>query len=163
MHTRILTYTQVLPAPPDVVFRFFESPENLARITPRWLDFRILTPLPIEMKKGTILDYTIRWLGIRLRWRTLITAYEPPRCFVDEQIKGPFSFWHHTHQFEDSGTGTKMTDIVRYVLPFGFLGDLVHPFVVRPQLKKIFDHRRMVIALLPESDANARVPRERAE
>jgi ligand-binding SRPBCC domain-containing protein len=143
-------------APPDTahpasaveVFAFFESAENLAHITPPSLGFRILTPAPITMKVGTVIDYTIRWLGIPVRWRTLITTYQPPDLFVDEQIRGPYSLWHHTHRFEDVPEGTLMNDEVHYCLPFGPIGDLTHGLVVKRRLGYIFDYRAMVIGKL---------------
>ena len=146
IHT--LERKQQLPMKPREVFPFFESPGNLARITPPWLNFRILTPGPIEMKVGTVIDYTIRWMGIRVRWKTLITSHEPPWKFVDEQIKGPYSLWHHTHQFLEIPSGTEMTDRVRYVLPGGLIGDVAHALVVRRQLNGIFDYRAEAISKL---------------
>lgn len=141
-----LTRTQVLPATPSQVFRFFENPENLATITPDWLTFRILTPQPLEMKAGALIDYTIRWMLLTVRWRTLVTTYAPPVSFVDEQVRGPYSFWHHTHLFRAVREGTEMVDTVRYVLPLGLLGHLAHRMLVRRQLEEIFDYRARVIA-----------------
>jgi hypothetical protein len=135
-----------LPVPPDEAFRFFDRPENLADVTPAELGFRILTPSPIAMKEGALIDYTIRVLGMPVRWTTLITSYDPPRGFVDQQLRGPYSFWHHTHAFRAVDGGTEMTDTVRYLLPFGPLGALAHSVAVRRQLEGIFDHRSRVIA-----------------
>jgi ligand-binding SRPBCC domain-containing protein len=135
-----------LPVPPDEAFRFFDRPENLADVTPAELGFRILTPSPVAMKEGALIDYTIRVLGMPVRWTTLITAYDPPRGFVDQQLRGPYSFWHHTHAFRAVDGGTEMTDTVRYLLPFGPLGALAHAVAVRRQLEGIFDHRSRVIA-----------------
>jgi len=109
------------------VFLFFSNAENLAVLTPPFLGFRILTPLPIHMEKGTLIEYELRILGIPTRWTTLITTYEAPHRFVDQQLKGPYSFWHHTHEFEAIEGGVRMTDTVRYVMPFGLLGACVHP------------------------------------
>ncbi len=158
MKTHTLERRQILAAPPGEVFAFFESPENLARITPPWLDFRILTPRPIHMKTGTVIDYTVRWLGVPVRWRTLITSYEPGRRFVDEQITGPYSLWHHTHEFEAGEGGTAMTDRVVYMMPFGPLGELAHELMVRRQLEEIFDYRAGVIGriLRPGGEGGAR-------
>ncbi len=142
----VLERRQFLPVPPEAAFRFFDRPENLAEITPAELGFRILTPSPIAMKEGTLIDYTIRVLGIPVRWTTLITSYDPPRGFVDQQLKGPYSYWHHTHAFRAVDGGTEMTDTVRYLLPFGPLGNLVHALAVRRQLERIFEHRSRVIA-----------------
>ncbi len=147
-----LRRSQLIPLPRSEVFAFFESAENLAHITPPSLGFRILTPLPITMKVGTVIDYTIRWLGFPVRWRTLITTYEPPDLFVDEQINGPYSLWHHVHRFEDIPEGTLMSDEVRYSLPFGLLGDVVHGLLVKRQLEHIFDYRAMVIGRLPDEE-----------
>ncbi len=128
------------------VFRFFQSPENLARITPPWLSFRVLTPPPVEMKQGALIDYTIQWMGISVRWKTMITEYAPPYRFVDQQMRGPYSLWHHTHMFVEREDGTDMTDEVQYVLPLGVLGNLAHVFLVRRQLENIFSYRAKAIA-----------------
>ena len=136
---------QRVPHPRDAVFAFFAQPENLARITPPWLGFRILTPPPLVMREGALIDYEIRLGTWPTRWRTLITACDPPHRFVDEQLAGPYSFWHHTHEFVGDGGGTLIRDHLRYVLPFGPLGDLVHALAVRRQIDRIFDHRRRVI------------------
>jgi uncharacterized protein len=144
----LLVRKQKLQYPREYVFSFFKNPENLASITPDSLGFKILTPSPIEMRVGTLIDYAIRWLGMPVRWRTLITTFQPPACFVDEQIKGPYSFWHHTHIFEESAGGCAMVDEVRYVLPFGIVGEAIHGLFVRYQLERIFDYRAHVIEKL---------------
>jgi ligand-binding SRPBCC domain-containing protein len=146
MSIQTILREQTLDRPPEAVFPFFASPENLAIITPAWLGFRILTPLPLEVRRGSLIDYTIRWMGIPVRWRTLITEYQPPWKFVDQQIKGPYLFWHHEHAFEAAAGGTRMTDRVTYFLPFGAMGDLAHRFLVRRQLEEIFDYRAASIA-----------------
>ena len=140
-----LNITQQIDAPLEKVFDFFSKPENLAEITPSKLGFNILTPSPIVMEKGTLIDYTIKLFGIPIRWRTLITAYNPPKKFVDEQLKGPYSFWHHTHTFEAIDQGVEMKDIVRYSIPFGVLGRILHFLWIKNDLKKIFNHRKKVI------------------
>src|SRR5512140_3764583 len=143
-----LTRTQVVPLPRSRVFPFFQAPENLERITPSSLGFQILTPLPLEMQRGTIIDYAIHLLGLPLRWTTVISSYEPPLRFVDEQLRGPYAFWHHTHEFRSIRGGTELTDTVRYAMPFGPLGRLVHTLFVRRQLEAIFDHRGRIIEKL---------------
>jgi ligand-binding SRPBCC domain-containing protein len=143
IHT--LTRQQFVPAPVADVFKFFSQPENLAKLTPPELGFVILTPSPIEMKAGALIDYTIRVSGMRVRWTTLITAYEPGRSFVDEQLRGPYSFWHHTHRFEEAPGGTLVDDEVRYALPFGPLGGIAHALVVKRRLDSIFEYRTAVI------------------
>lgn len=146
MKLRELRRKLTVAAPLDEVFPFFEQPENLAAITPPSLGFEILTPTPVAMKEGAVVDYVVRVSGLPTRWRTLITTYEPPFRFVDEQILGPYSFWHHTHTFRPaSGGGTELGDVVRYVLPLGPLGDLAHALVVRRQLRGIFEFRRRVL------------------
>ena len=127
------------------VFSFFEKPENLARITPPWLGFRIITPSPVPMHKGIIIEYSIRVMGRRMRWKSLISEYEPPVRFVDEQASGPYAFWSHTHTFITVDGGTLVTDNVRYALPLGVLGSVVHSLVVRRQLEHIFSYRAGVI------------------
>jgi len=140
----------VLPQPRREVFEFFSRPENLAKITPPSMGFEILTPSPIIMRAGTVIDYSVRVMGIRRHWRTLIELYEPPKRFVDIQLVGPYTMWHHEHRFIDNGDSTSIVDTVRYVLPFGFLGQMAHGLVVRPQLEKIFNYRTRVIRELLE-------------
>ena len=135
----------VVPAPIEDVFAFFDRPENLARITPPWLSFQILTPRPIPMHEGAVLDYAIRVGPMPSRWRSMITTYEPPHRFVDEQLLGPYSFWHHTHSFECVEGGTLIRDHVRYLPPPGFLGRIAHALFIRRQLEAIFRYRREVV------------------
>jgi ligand-binding SRPBCC domain-containing protein len=142
----ILRTRQLVTADLETVFPFFARPENLAAITPDWLDFRILTPSPIPMRPGAVVDYLIRLGPVPQRWRTMITTYDPPHVFVDEQLGGPYSFWHHTHRFEAAEGGTLLTDEVRYLLPFGALGELAHRLVIKRQLAAIFRHRHRIIA-----------------
>ena len=147
MRCHTLQREQWVASPLQQIFPFFAQPENLALITPASLDFRLLSPQPVAMEKGRIIDYTIRVMGLPVRWRTLITTYDPPRCFVDEQLSGPYSFWHHTHRFEPRDGGTLLYDEVRYVLPMALIGPfrgLVHTLYVRPCLERIFDYREQV-------------------
>jgi ligand-binding SRPBCC domain-containing protein len=150
MKTYTLLREQFVARPREEVFAFFEHPENLAKITPPSLGFLILTPSPVMMKSGALIDYTIKVFGIRQHWRTYISHYDPPHRFVDEQLKGPYTFWHHTHSFEAAEGGTMIRDEVRYLMPFGPIGRLVNALVVRGQLKRIFDYRAGVIAKLFE-------------
>lgn len=133
--------------PRDEVFAFFSDAANLGAVTPPALNFRIITPLPIEMREGALIDYTIGLYGIPLRWRTEITRWEPPFSFEDTQLRGPYSTWVHRHLFRHDGDGTIIDDEVRYALPFGVLGRLVHP-IVRWQLRRIFRYRQDAVARL---------------
>lgn len=144
MSTHTLTTRLHLPLPRDTVFPFFAKAENLGRITPPELAFRIRTPLPIAMRPGTLIDYTIGLHGIPMRWRTRITEWNPPHDFADEQLKGPYARWYHRHEFVEEHGGTTMTDVVEYRLPFGPLGDLAH-WIVKRQLRRIFSYRQEVV------------------
>lgn len=126
------------------VFPFFAAAENLERITPPELGFRIRSPLPIAMRCGTLIDYTVKLHGIPLKWRTEITRWDAPRSFEDTQIAGPYTKWVHTHRFIEYSGGTIIQDRVVYSLPFGFLGRIAHPLIAR-QLKRIFDYRESVM------------------
>jgi len=141
-----LKTTTTLSMPIDEVFAFFSEAGNLERVTPPELGFQIDTPLPIEMGKGTLIEYTLRLFGFPIRWRTLISEWNPPHGFVDEQLKGPYRFWHHTHTFREDDGGTVIGDEVRYALPFGPLGRVAHGLYVRRDLERIFEYRSEVIA-----------------
>ncbi len=132
--------TTIIPRSIDEVFPFFAAAENLEVITPPELGFEILTPAPIEIAEGTIIDYRLRLFGLAFRWRTRIARWDPPHQFVDEQLKGPYRKWVHTHTFREVEGGTEMTDEVRYRLPLPPFGDIGYP-VVRLQVKRIFAYR----------------------
>lgn len=148
---------QTVPAVLEHIFAFFESPENLALITPPSLGFRVITAGPIIMKQGRVIDYTIRLGGLPVRWRSLISIYEPPFCFVDEQLKGPYAYWRHTHRFESCARGTKMRDEVVYALPAALpamVESMLHALYVRPKLEHIFDYRARFYADYFDADAD---------
>ena len=136
---------QFIRRPLEEVFGFFSRPENLVVITPAKLQFKILTPSPLEMKQGALIDYTIKLFKVPIHWRTLITTYEPPFKFVDEQIKGPYNFWHHTHMFKEVTDGVEIFDEVHYSIPFGPLGSLLHALWIKKDLNHIFEYRKGVI------------------
>ncbi len=138
MRTHVYESELVLPRARGEVFPFFADAHNLERITPPFLRFRVRTPRPIEMKEGTLIDYSLRLRGLPLRWRTRIGAWEPGSRFVDEQVRGPYRRWVHTHTFEDHPGGTLCRDRVEYA----FLGDrLVHSWLVRREVERIFAYR----------------------
>jgi ligand-binding SRPBCC domain-containing protein len=141
----VLSRRQLVPRPLAEVFGFFSNPANLARITPPWLGFRMVTP-PQEMREGLLIDYRIRPLGIPQRWRSVITLWDPPNRFVDEQVVGPYRAWHHLYEFHAVEGGTGIRDTVRYALPLGLLGRLAHLIAVRRQLTAIFAYRERTIA-----------------
>ena len=127
-----------IAAPLAEIFPFFANAENLERISPPWLRFRILTPLPIVMKEGTLIRYRLRLHGLSFAWTTRITTWEPPHRCVDEQLSGPFRQWVHEHTFEQREGRTLARDKVDYIVPGGALA---HRLLVRSDLKKIFDFR----------------------
>jgi ligand-binding SRPBCC domain-containing protein len=148
----VLTRDQRLPAPPGEVFPFFADAGNLEAITPDWLGFRIVTPRPIEMRVGALIEYRLRLHGAPVSWLTRIEEWDPdpthPR-FVDMQLSGPYKLWHHTHEFAPDGAGgTIMRDTVRYALPLGPLGEVARRLFVARDLAAIFDHRTQRVAEL---------------
>lgn len=128
-----------LPQPATNVFAFFADAANLESITPPWLRFEILTPLPIAMAVGTHIDYRLRYRGVPLRWRTEISAWEPPHRFVDSQIEGPYRRWVHEHVFTEQDGGTLATDYVEYAL---LGGAFTNALFVGRDLERIFGYRR---------------------
>lgn len=128
----------------DEVFPFFYDVLNLQRITPPELDFGILTPQPIKIELGTIVDYRMKLFGVPFKWRSVISVWEPPRRFVDEQVSGPYRLWKHTHNFYPDGEGTIVEDDVSYRLPLWPLGEIAYPLVMA-QLKRIFSYRQGII------------------
>ena len=127
-----------LPLPPEALFPFFSDAGNLEQITPPWLHFRVLTPKPIEMKAGALIDYRLKVHGLPMKWRTRITCWDPPHRFEDEQLRGPYRKWVHEHTFEERDGGTVVRDRVEYATPFDWL---VHGILVRPDIERIFDYR----------------------
>ena len=148
-----------LPMPVQDVFPFFADAANLSRITPPWLKFTVTSPQPIAIEAGCTLDYTIRWLGIPMKWRTLIPLYEPPLQFKDQQISGPYAKWVHLHSFDSRDSGTVVHDEVQYRLPWGFVGHMAHALLVRRQLEGIFNFRQRSLTsiLLADNKQAARV------
>ena len=138
MRIRELSAEIWLPHAREKVFAFFGDPGNLGLITPPSLGLQIVKPRPVAIQKGTLIDYTVRIRGIPVRWRTLISAWEPPHRFVDEQLRGPYRLWVHEHTFEVKDGGTLAKDHVRYSAPLDLL---THSWLVRPDLERIFAFR----------------------
>jgi ligand-binding SRPBCC domain-containing protein len=134
----VLRTSMTLPRARADVFSFFADASNLETITPAVLRFRILTPTPVEMRAGALIDYRLRIRGMPVRWRTEIAAWEPPVRFVDRQLRGPYRQWVHEHRFTETDEGTLCEDVVRYRAPGG---GLVHRWLVAPDLRRIFEYR----------------------
>ena len=145
MHPRhTLTTSMRLPLGREEVFAFFAEAANLGRITPPELGFEMLTPLPLHLGEGALIDYRLRLFGVPLGWQTEIIRWDPPRMFVDAQRRGPYKRWIHTHGFREAEGGTIIEDVVEYCLPYWPLGELVYP-LVRLQLHRIFRYRQQAI------------------
>jgi ligand-binding SRPBCC domain-containing protein len=143
----VLQSSQIIRASMERAWDFFSDPRNLSKITPPELDFTIINELPERVYPGMMIEYRVRpLLGIPVRWLTEITHVEPGQRFVDEQRVGPYRIWHHEHHFKQlDGDRIELRDCVTYVLPFSPLGDLAHPFLVKPQLAKIFAFREKAV------------------
>lgn len=154
---------QWLAAPRERVFHFFSDATNLDAITPPWLGFKILTPTPIQMAAGTVIDYRIRMRGISLSWRTVIEAFEPPHRFIDRQVRGPYRIWVHEHLFREERGGTAIEDSVTYAPPLRKLGLawVAHTFFVRHELMRIFGYRQRALATV--FSASLETERERTD
>ena len=148
-HVHTLHREQHLPGSPEAVFAFFGDARNLEAITPPLLRFRVLTPDPVTMGVGTLIRYRLRVRVVPVGWLTAIREWDPPQRFVDEQLRGPYALWHHTHTFDPHPDGgTLMRDVVRYALPLGPVGELAHRLFVARDLDAIFDFRAQRIVEL---------------
>ncbi|NLX12150.1 MAG: SRPBCC family protein [Phycisphaerales bacterium] len=141
MDAYLLHREQMIRRPLEEVFAFFADATNLELLTPPWVHFRILTPRPIKMHSDAIIHYLIRWRGLPFPWRTRILLWRPPHIFIDVQETGPYRIWHHTHRFEPTAEGTRITDTVRYAPPLGPLGGLMNALWIRRDVEAIFDYR----------------------
>lgn len=141
-----------LPLPIEAVFKFFSQASNLEKITPPWLNFRILSAPAGDLKQGSVIDYRLKIHKVPLFWRTEISSWNPPCEFTDTQIKGPYQFWQHTHSFSALGSGTLMKDKVIYRLPMGYIGRVVAGAYVRNDVAKIFSYRNDIILNLNQHE-----------
>lgn len=134
--------TQKLPISVEEAWEFLSNPANLKVITPEYMTFRIVSGGERPMYAGQIIEYIVTpLLGIKTSWVTEITHVVPLKYFVDEQRYGPYAMWHHKHFIKEIEGGVEMEDLVHYKVPFGFLGKLVHPYLVKPKLQEIFNYR----------------------
>jgi ligand-binding SRPBCC domain-containing protein len=143
---RILASEQWVAASQMDTFTFFSDAGNLAALTPPFLKFCILTPLPIEMRTGTLIRYRLKVMGLPLEWLTRIEDWRPGEGFTDTQLRGPYARWIHRHTFTPGDGGTWVRDEVEYALPLAPVSNPFHVLFVRPMLERIFTHRRDAIA-----------------
>ena len=134
--------SQVTPFPIDKVFSFFSDAQNLARLTPPSVGFRMRTPNPVQMVPGALIDYDLKLFGVRMHWQARIEAFEPGHYFVDTQVKGPYRYWRHVHEFEPVSEGTLVKDTVDYELPPGPLGHVAQVIFVKHTLRQMFEYRK---------------------
>jgi len=146
-HMYYLEKEIIVPASLEKCWDFFSSPANLSKITPKEMDFVITSETEVgKMYPGMFITYTVKPIfGIKLQWVTEITFVDKGKYFIDEQRVGPYKIWHHEHHFEEVENGTLMTDKIYYAPPFGILGRIAQPILVKPQLKKIFDFREKMV------------------
>ena len=141
---------QFVPRPLNEVFDFFSQAENLHQLTPPWLHFRILRVEPSPVRKGTLIQYSLRWRIFPIRWTTEIIEWDPPHRFVDLQLKGPYKLWHHEHRFCAEGSGTRISDEVQIRLPFGIFGSIAYRLKVKKDVETIFAYRTEAVRRLFE-------------
>jgi ligand-binding SRPBCC domain-containing protein len=151
---KIYTFRSVqnLPITVDQAWEFISNPKNLKVITPDYMGFVTLSGDEKPLYAGQLIQYIVTpLLGIPMKWVTEITNVEEKKYFVDQQLFGPYSLWHHKHFIKEIPGGVEMEDIVDYKVPLGILGQMVHPFLVKPKLNEIFEYRqKKLIALFGE-------------
>ncbi len=151
MSEQLLVREQRVALPIEQTFEIYADAFNLELITPPFLRFRVVSPAPVLMGVGTLIEYRLRLHGIPVRWLTRIEEWDPPHRFVDRQVSGPYALWRHSHEFEADGDATVIRDRVRYEIGFGPLGSLALRLLVRRDVGGIFDHRRAAISELVRS------------
>jgi ligand-binding SRPBCC domain-containing protein len=142
-----LAKSQIIHSSIEQCWAFFSNPANLVKITPSSLDFRVLSHVPARIYSGLMIQYRVRpLLGIPATWLTEITGVTEPHYFVDEQRVGPYKIWHHEHFFKQlDGSRVEIRDLIHYVMPFGFLGGIVHELIVKKDLERIFSYREKIV------------------
>lgn len=145
MPAHIFRSEQYIPQPIGKVFEFFSQAENLQKLTPEWLHFRILSVDPKPVGKGTLIQYSLRWRIFPIRWTTEIAFWQPPYRFIDVQLNGPYKLWRHEHRFIAEGAGTRIVDEIQYSLPLGLLGRLAHRLKVKQDVENIFAYRTRAV------------------
>jgi len=145
MNERVLEYKTSINKPLDEVFAFFSKAENLNKLTPSELQFEILTPSPIAMKKGAMIEYKIKLSGIPFKWKTEICEWNPPYKFADQQLKGPYTKWYHEHIFTEEEGKTIMIDRITYLSKGWIMAPLLHALFVDKRVKEIFTYREKVL------------------
>ncbi len=148
LRQHVIAAEQRVRADLEETFAFFSDAANLEGITPPFLGFSILTPLPIVMREGALIEYRLKLMGVPLGWLTRIESWVPNVSFTDVQLRGPYARWVHTHRFERVSGGTVVRDRVEYSLPSSPLSEPFHPWFVRPMVERIFSYRRSAIAQL---------------
>ena len=136
-------WIQFIPRPLDEVWEFFSRPENLNEVTPKEMNFEILTDIANKpMYEGMIINYKVTpLLGIKMRWTTEIQRIKEGQYFVDEQRFGPYAMWHHEHHFREADGGVYMTDLLHYAIPFDPFGRLANVLFVNNKIEEIFKYR----------------------
>lgn len=148
MKSHFLKRKTIIQKPIAEVFEFFSKAENLNQITPTDLSFTITSTLPIEMKKGALIEYKIKLSGLAFNWQTEISDWNPPHSFIDKQLKGPYKIWIHEHRFVDKGTFTEMYDTVEYLSPGWILEPWINKFFIERKVNEIFDYRESKLKAL---------------
>jgi len=134
---------QKLPISLDQAWEFLCNPANLEKLTPKDMGMQIISGMDRPMYAGQLLQYRVRPLPFfKTKWVSEITQYEHKKYFVDLQLYGPYELWHHKHFVHEIEGGIEMEDIIDYKIPLGFLGQLLHPFLVKPKLESIFNYRK---------------------
>lgn len=144
-------YTSEIELPLDIeaTWTFFSNPNNLEKIMPSQLAFKVINGASLPLYSGQIIEYTVSPLPFfKTTWISEISHINKPLFFVDTQLEGPYKLWHHKHYFKKTPHGTKITDVIHYQVPFGIIGRLLHPFIIRPKLAQIFEYRSKAIKTL---------------